>query len=171
MLFPLRRHSQIYQTKCGPKPSQFLWLELGASNATSLKRSKNTIKLYSRLPITRHGMFIQHTPCIWPNTFTKRWDMINRIRTKRKRTDTFNWIMLLWSVSILKGVIPYEPLLVFGACHSKWQSWLIFHPFSILWVTTFIQHMTQMKWWATTIIQHTSSNWNWNTRVSGEKNN
>ena len=35
--------------------------------------------------------------------------------------------------------------------------------FSILWATTFIQHMTQMKWLATTIIQHTSSNWN--TRV------
>ena len=35
--------------------------------------------------------------------------------------------------------------------------------FSILRVTTFIQHMTQTKWWATMFIQHTSSNYN--TRV------
>ena len=84
---------------------------------------------YSRVPITRHGMFIRHTPCIWPDTFTKRWDMMfNRIRTKRKRAVPFNWIPLFWSVSILRGVFPYEPLLVFGSCHSKWQLWLIFHP-------------------------------------------
>ena len=39
--------------------------------------------------------------------------------------------------------------------------------FSFLWTTTFIQHMTQMKWWATTIIQHISSNWNYleSTRI------
>ena len=35
--------------------------------------------------------------------------------------------------------------------------------FSILWATTFIQHMIHTKWWTTTFIQHTSSNWN--TRV------
>ena len=84
---------------------------------------------YSCVPITRHSMFIRHTPCIWPDTFIKRWDMMfNRIRTKRKRAVPFNWIMLFWSVSILRGVFPYEPLLVFGSCHSKWQLWLIFHP-------------------------------------------
>ena len=90
---------------------------------------KPKVSMYSRVPITRHGMFIRHTPCIWPDTFTKRWDMMfNRIRTKRKRAVPFNWIMLFWSVSILRGVFPYEPLLVFGSCHSKWQLWLIFHP-------------------------------------------
>ena len=35
--------------------------------------------------------------------------------------------------------------------------------FSILWATTFIQHISQTKLWATMFIQHTSSNWN--TRV------
>ena len=35
--------------------------------------------------------------------------------------------------------------------------------FSILWATTFIQHMTQTRWWATRFIRPTSSNWN--TRV------
>ena len=105
------------------------WSE-GASTRSELS-TKNRLSgdIYSRVPITRHGMFIRHTPCIWPDTFTKRWDMMfNRIRTKRKRAVPFNWITLFWSVSILRGVFPYEPLLVFGSCHSKWQLWLIFHP-------------------------------------------
>ena len=101
-------------------------------------------------PITRHGMFIRHTPCIWLDTFTKRWDMMfNRIRTKRRRTDTYR-ILLLWSVSSIN----------FEGGDSLWATpciWIMSfimtivtyippNTFSILWVTTFIQYMTQMKW-------------------------
>ena len=77
-------------------------------------------------------MFIRHTPCIWPDTFTKRRHMMfNRIRTKRKRAVPFNWIMLFWSVSILRGVFPYEPLLVFGSCQHTSSNWntRVFHSF------------------------------------------
>ena len=92
-------------------------------------------------------MFIQHTPCILPNTFTKRWDMMfNRIRTKRKRAVPFNWITLFWSVSILRGVFPYEPLLVFGSCHSKWQLWLIFHPIHFQSCEPLLLFSTWHKW-------------------------
>ena len=73
-------------------------------------------RTYSRVPITRHSMFIRHIPCIWPDTFTKKWDMM------------FNKCCLevyqFWGGSFL---MSHNLQLVFGSCRSKWESWLIFH--------------------------------------------
>ena len=148
MLFPLRRHSQIYQTKCGPKPSQFLWLEPGASNATTPKRSKYTIMLYSRLPFTRHGILIWHPPFIWTGAYTRRWGVImNRIRMQRK-SCSFNWTMpLFWSA------IKFEGGNSLVATPYIWMSFKMVNmastlpnTVSILWAAMFIHHMIQTKW-------------------------
>ena len=37
-----------------------------------LKYSEKRKSIYSRVPIKRHGMFIQHTSFIRPNTFSKK---------------------------------------------------------------------------------------------------
>ena len=116
-------------------------------------------------PLGRVWTFIRHTTFIWPNTLTKRWDvMFNRIRTKRKRAVPFNWIMLFWNVSILKGCSLWATTCIWiMSFEITIVTYIPPDTFSILWATTFNQHMTQMKWWATMFIRYTSSNWN--TRV------
>ena len=88
-------------------------------------------RLYSLVPIRRHGTINQHTAFIWPSTFPKIWSV------------NINWInTLFWSTS--RGTFDKNNLATIE---------YTFVGMSINWIVTFSMP------WGMTINRNMSSNW------------
>ena len=83
------------------------------------------LHIYSRVPIRRHGTFIQHTSFIRPNTFPKKWAMpYNRISMSNWSTFRYKFVWI--NLHLLYR--PRHPCLLFGTVHeASGDPCLIFH--------------------------------------------